>query len=573
MKKFIFVFTLSPVQSFISQARKTKDLFAGSLLISKLLNRAVEIVKENRGDIIYPFVSDENPNSQSLPNRFVALVEGKDNDKIQTLGESVEKGVKVLFKEISVETAEKNKSLINNANDYFKQIDTFLEIYWTALEIDNSDYGKVYNEAEKQLASIKNYRPFDQLIEEGKKCSLCGQRNSVVKAAGDLPKEYSFALNYGEGLCLVCFTKRFYTSASYPATAQIALADTIDNIEKDIKNGALIFLTNYKKIFGEQFDYQLLYESNLNENYFRTQGLKSFINRLGKIREEYKKLYNAAKSINLQFTPYYALVMLDADSMGEWVSGRKINSSADLFDFQKRLSKGLYEFANSIKLSLPKGETVYAGGDDFLGFFNLNFLFDELNNIYNNFDRIVNSEVKEYLSDNQKITLSGGIIIAHYKTPLGAVLQECRNLEKRAKDYDENKNAFAISVMKHSGEIQTSWFKWKNGEKFILSDFNELALLLRNKKVTNKFISALYDEFSKIMNVSNLQNQEMIITELKRLIKRAKAAREDEKSVERVINIAVDLFYGSRNNLNNFISSLQIIDFISKHLNGGKYEN
>jgi len=41
MNKYLFLFTISPVQSFIAQARKTKDLYDGSKLLTDLIKVAI----------------------------------------------------------------------------------------------------------------------------------------------------------------------------------------------------------------------------------------------------------------------------------------------------------------------------------------------------------------------------------------------------------------------------------------------------------------------------------------------------------------------------------------------------
>ena len=42
MKKHLFLFTISPVQAFIAQARKAQDLYAGSRLLSDLVRFSID---------------------------------------------------------------------------------------------------------------------------------------------------------------------------------------------------------------------------------------------------------------------------------------------------------------------------------------------------------------------------------------------------------------------------------------------------------------------------------------------------------------------------------------------------
>jgi CRISPR-associated protein Cmr2 len=48
----LLLFTIGPVQSFISQARKTQDLYAGSKLLSVLIGEAIKFVGED--NMIFP---------------------------------------------------------------------------------------------------------------------------------------------------------------------------------------------------------------------------------------------------------------------------------------------------------------------------------------------------------------------------------------------------------------------------------------------------------------------------------------------------------------------------------------
>jgi len=88
-----FHFTLGPVQSFVAQARRTRDLWAGSFLLSWLSGQAMKAVLDQGGKIIFPRVTDANgtpvdpmlkaiigingaptPQIGSIPNRFKAEV-------------------------------------------------------------------------------------------------------------------------------------------------------------------------------------------------------------------------------------------------------------------------------------------------------------------------------------------------------------------------------------------------------------------------------------------------------------------------------------------------------------------
>ena len=53
MSHKIFHFTLGPVQGFVAQARRTRDLWAGSFLLSWLAGRAMEsVLRQNDLNVI-----------------------------------------------------------------------------------------------------------------------------------------------------------------------------------------------------------------------------------------------------------------------------------------------------------------------------------------------------------------------------------------------------------------------------------------------------------------------------------------------------------------------------------------
>jgi len=79
MSQFLFLFTIGPVQSYISQARKTQDLYAGSFLLSHLSDAAIDELSRivDSCDIIFP-----DKEIDSKPNRFIAKIECEDPEKL-----------------------------------------------------------------------------------------------------------------------------------------------------------------------------------------------------------------------------------------------------------------------------------------------------------------------------------------------------------------------------------------------------------------------------------------------------------------------------------------------------------
>ena len=256
MNKYLFLFTIGPVQSFISQARKTHDLYAGSKLLSNLTAIGMEQLKKsaNNPQIIFP-----SEGIESNPNRFIAIVEKDSDDEMKELGKSIEISVKEHFKTLannafSILNKETKPSNFNN------QINDFLQIYWTAIPYNN--YKEDYEYIETLLGSIKNIKPFNQIDEQGRKCSLCGERNVLFYKSGnsgrpayiqnDAINVYEGRIGIGEGLCSVCYTKRFYDPESneFPSTADIAVMNTLYQLSNK-NNDNYVLLDNYKKMLKQ----------------------------------------------------------------------------------------------------------------------------------------------------------------------------------------------------------------------------------------------------------------------------------------------------------------------------------
>lgn len=608
-QKYLFLFTIGPVQSFIAQARKAQDLYAGSQILSRLIKVGLKQLPHWKENIIFP-VLNKDDNNQSLPNRFIGIVDG--NQDLKMLGEKVQEVVKNEFKKISAEALKKaafNKSEkdVTLEELFYDQIETHLDIHWAFHPLTENDYKTSYKEIESILGSVKNIRPFNQYGngsgEAGRKCSLDGENNalffgrkkpslSIKEQRNNSVTLRGFLTDEKEGLSAVSFVKRYGVKAdSFPSTAEIAvLYDesqlTPDKVEifnclkklygneKDVfqvcstmMNNRWINNCNIKGLNDEDkwnnhFDYQPLFEENLND---KTLPNKEQL-RLAKVLQD--KLASSFQ------TKYYALIMFDGDKMGKRLS--KANSPEE----HKEFSKCLTAFAKEAREKVENhGQTVYTGGDDFLGFVNLNYLFEIMTDLRTAFDETINFNSKTAL------TFSAGIVIAHYKMPLAEVLKTVRNVEKKAKN-DGDRNAFCITAIKHSGEIQEAVYKWGNEN----TQSNELwkaieyiTQVLSNNTFSNKFITSLTRELYQLSGFE-LQDigliEKAIFTEMERLVKRAlidtSGSKEEKESRVNDLCERLELLYKNRvpnqslkpifKGIQNFVHALQMADFLSRKI-------
>lgn len=138
-------FTIGPVQGFVAQARRTRDLWGGSFLLSFLTGHAMKSIRKNGGEIIVPNVTDnhllqwiggegrgEEPRIGSLPNIF--QVNPKENDPAE-LARNAEQALKNAWTKVSDVVWNEYVSIVadqgsNTKKIWDRQITNFWSISW-----------------------------------------------------------------------------------------------------------------------------------------------------------------------------------------------------------------------------------------------------------------------------------------------------------------------------------------------------------------------------------------------------------------------------------------------------------
>lgn len=182
-------------------------------------------------------------------------------------------------------------------------------------------------------------------------------------------------------------------------------------------------------------------------------------------------LGQVAKGYNrssLHITPYYAVISLDVDKMGKWLDGSHddaLNHSdflATLEPATKRsITPALHREISRRQSSLASGplyaiveqhlgRVIYSGGDDLLAFVPLPTLWHCLADLHQRF------RANDALGD--KVTVSAGVAVTHWRAPLSQALHLAREAEKTAKEREGDK--VVIQVDKRSGAPLTYIDGW-----------------------------------------------------------------------------------------------------------------
>jgi CRISPR-associated protein Cmr2 len=729
----LFLFTIGPVKSFISQARKAQDFYMGSFMLSYFTFIAMEEVIENCGpsSIIYPDLYKQplmdwylknkglepknfNPahiTLPTIPNRFVAIIGTTDKNKIEEISKNMIIKIKNEIKrtkekileelKIDVKLSDTQKEILQN------QLSDFPQIYWVAIPWKKGDndiqiddlkdfftddkinnwkelykfanekgehspnigflYQLFYTALEKSMGARKNLREFEQKQEEGRKCSLCGERNVLFfwesknknkflkynpmacDLTGKIEQKY---LTDGEGLCALCFLKRtfeiylekefgsIFKDFSFPSVAEVACADFKEKALEKAKEDFDKYEKEFFKILGDdkKFSYlkikslsKLKLEKTLEGSWFYEENLsvKKFNDELGVSvnSSQIKHLKDCLGSLYAKAgkpKKYYAVLYLDGDNMGKWLSGellpeiqyaynsevwgklpkefkgenkdkkesgliqlipKKILTPAIHSAISTALRNYAIEFVRKIVEEEHLGKLIYAGGDDVLAFVNLKDLFEvmeklrwafsgqiELENetikvdIANNSGFVLKDGVY-YLTMGKNATCSMGVVIAHYKEPLKIVIDKVFEMKEKAKK--AGRNRFAICLLKHSGEERVGIAEWKVGDCLTTEILKKLTNMMNRenedrKYISDRFIQKFKIEFYKLKD--NSLPQELIDGELKRLISRAYNGPKEERKdfVNLFFNEAQKLLRGTIDDIDNFTNLLEISSFMTK---------
>lgn len=599
----LFLFTIGPVQSFIAQARKTMDLKAGSDMLSKLTLAGIQTARTQFGaELIFPYLP-EGEAPDSMPNKFLAEM-NLELDQAESMGHKVERDVRETFRTIADQAFKNMKpKKVGPAfqDKFFEQIESHLEIYWVFKQLANEqDYRRAYQQIEQNLGAVKNIRAFAQLPpdEDGRKCSVSGERDALifndrfklpafVKTAQTAQiRKSPVLIGRGEGLSAVVAAKRFFTSnVTFPSVAEIA-AKALES-EMSETNTSTAYQV-YKGCFApSDWDGQFLFEENVTDRFLEKNEIvhKCSTNRV--LREQLRQLKQQVKKDKLPtISSYYALLTFDGDRMGATWAGDEayLKPEVNLKTFQKSLSERLYHFAQTAKKVLDngKGQTIYAGGDDFSGFVNLHYLFEVLGELRSLYYKEVHEQLAEYLDEDAVMSFSAGVCIAHYKNPLGEVVRYAHKAQDYAKsDEGGERNAFSFYLMKRSGEIQRAAMKWGD-ELDNLKALETVIRLMQKECFSNTFISILRYELmgligrKKGVHSGFSEFDSIIQQEIKRLVIRSKIDVGIKNYLENNPNLKKEdlikkmqqsvgrLFNSQEWKIENFLHWLEIADFLNR---------
>ena len=432
--------SVGPVQEFIAAARRTRDLWFGSFMLSEISKAAAKAVKDARAELIFPAPNvpdkDLEPDSDlNVANVILAQASGDDR-AMNALAEKARGAAVARFKEFAAEAYEKAGRWIEEKR-WERQIEDVIEFYaaWAEIGTGEGAYKAARQKVARLLAARKNLRDF--LPYEGEfgipKSSLDGLRESVFRD-GKVPAIPGLRLKEGEALDSVGLIKRIAGDERFPSVSRVAVDPWVRGAREEtlrelapycealVKAGAISRVRG-----GEAFPYEgtavllsrhasMLAECGDGDKEEAKAACKAIADILSRLRPQDRPQ-----------EPYFALLVADGDRMGAAIS--EIKNMKGHQDFSATLS----EFAGKARDIIEKfcGVCVYTGGDDVLAFLPLDTCLACARELHEAFGELL----KGYKSskDQRSPTLSVGISIGHAMEDLEDLLEFGRGAEKVAK--------------------------------------------------------------------------------------------------------------------------------------------
>ncbi|MCX8082699.1 MAG: type III-B CRISPR-associated protein Cas10/Cmr2 [bacterium] len=536
--------------------------------------------------------------------------------------------------------------------------DIFGEETKATIETEYSNIGNfwqhLYKIIDTAFNSRKNIRTFNQLTNSPRqlnKCSLCGEREILVNKGNptefwkEIAKVSDFKINIDgkEKLCAICFIKRMAgelyfkeifnnQEVSFPSTATIAtLPFKIAVIEKwnspDVSCSVKKYVDLLKQIgiqktfncFSIRFisdkikklnlnddtikdflcyDGQWLFEESFTEKNLSEYGIKynekkDFIQQIR--GTDIGSIKHIIKNVGDKPSKYFAVISMDGDNMGKWLSGTHenfpswkevVHSDAvssippNTQNLKRNLSPSLHSFIsralNKFSLKLVRdiveyqypGKLVYSGGDDVLAFIPVEYAIEVAQKIRFTFSGNINEDNNIFLAHKNgyiviregknktiystlgdKATMSAGIVIAHKDHDLTDTLKTVQSVQKEAKDI-YGRDAFVIKIIKRSGNIVKYGSKWKNENTLIIEEIKTILENVAGKQdsdgLSMSFFQSMFNDIGRIG-----ESQDLIKSLLKLGLTRhiLIQSKKDAKEKIAIKNSLINKMYQKFNNL------------------------
>lgn len=487
---YLFVLSIGPVQDFIAAARRTRDLWFGSHLLSELARTAARTLHADGvqlAQLIFP--APENVNglaeNSGFPVANIVLVEILSENKHSPLQladrckEAVQAHWLKFAKDAYSEAQERSRGSVTDAI-WQEQARDVIETFAAWVPLAPLASADAYSSARKRLMSLLAARKATRDFQAAKghwsvpKSSLDGARESVLALNLSPSQRCRLGLTEGEQLDVVGLTKRLARGRqSYPSVARVAAdpwlrdaaskhSELLGRLCYAAKPLVLTLISGVPEPDGRNpnynnfpFDGTILFSSR-HARIVKDAGLspEQGDTQLRQLKVALKELVDVLG----QPLPYLAVLAADGDQMG------KTLNAFQTADAHRKFSQKLAQFAQDAGQIVKNyyGVAIYTGGDDVLALLPVDNALKAARELCEKFIETVGKSAPP----SEHPTLSVGLAIGHFMEPLEdlrayAIAAEQHAKRPRQEDTDStDHNGIAIHVHPRSGadfSIRECW--------------------------------------------------------------------------------------------------------------------
>lgn len=487
MPRYLVTLSLGPVQSLIEAARRTRDLWCGSWLLSEAARAAARTLHEAQpGCLIFP--SPEDPDRELQPrdeprdeanfaNILRAEVALPDAAAAHDLCARAKAAASERLRVLGEQARGKLKAALRD-EVWNAQIGDLLEGFaaWAEIPEGADGYRLASVKIGATLAARKatrDFMPARALATTGlPKSSLDGALETVLPETwGEQHRaRRQLGLSRGEQLDVLAVIKRLAGNAeqftaysriaadpwirSLDSTSQRALGDAYEPL---VRAQLATRVSGNQGIYAElPYDAQMLYGFRLeNALSVKNEDLAEDRAALESLRRVIRALpANAGDPV-----PYAVILKADGDRMGALLQ------QARTADESRAISRALHGFAGAVRARVRQhhGHAIYAGGDDVLALLPLPEALPCAQALAVAFVEALRPVAESLaLVPADHPTLSVGLGIGHLMEPLGGLRARASRAEHLAKGdgYVKPRNALAIVLGVRSGaelEWRANW--------------------------------------------------------------------------------------------------------------------
>jgi len=507
---------LGPVQGFIATARRSRDLWFGSYILSELSKSVALALHHNDAQLIFPFVH-ELANQLAADSEFLvtnivfAELQAPNLEAARIILSQVEQAARNRWQSLCDQAKQQiDKALRKSQGSaeqlydqciWQAQLGDVVEIYSGIVAVGEGGYAQANNRLRTMLANRKNTRSFAPYHDHfhRSKSSLDGAQSSVLLDSQSKPVQrlrQRLGIERAEQLDTAAMVKRVVgRERGFVPTARVAAHEWIERVnaapqsqalfEKlrtqlqalaDLDQGTALGkrYTEYPWLQTLAFDGQLLYRHRAQAEQARLQeatprqGQQAQQQDTDEQTQALQMLDSTLAALYKDHgapNPYYGLLLADGDKMGQLID--KANEKASNADGHRAISQALSAFAQRVPalMSQQQGACIYSGGDDVLGLVPLHSAVAIANTLRKEFKQALAQVAQANgLPEAEHPTLSVGIALVHFLHPMGDARQLAASAEKIAKGSQLNpaqqRNTLCLLAQPRSGNAISTRIRW-----------------------------------------------------------------------------------------------------------------